>query len=82
MVVWLTWLAPETAPVQDTLVSTDSSEVFSPQEFVQEAAPSVGTVALLAADDTTFVRGQIGSEKLVRVETDLYTAIFSNKGGR
>ena len=81
MVVWLTWLAPETAPVQDTLVSTDSSEVFSPQEFVQEAAPSVGTVALLAADDTTFVRGQIGSEKLVRVETDLYTAIFSNKGG-
>lgn len=81
MVVWLTWLAPETTPVQDPPSISDSTGTGSPQEEIQTPVPAVGTIAALAADDSTFVRGQNESENFIRVETDLYTAIFSNKGG-
>jgi len=49
--------------------------------MVEEAAPAVGTISALALDDTTFVRGQNVTGKFIQVDTDLYSAVFSNKGG-
>jgi len=81
MVVWLTWLAPEPETIQNAQVLSDTTQVQAPQEMLQEAEPIVGSVAVLAADDTTFVRNQAVTEKLIHVETDLYSAVFSNRGG-
>lgn len=81
MVVWLTWLAPEPAPVQPAQSNSDSSDVREPADIVQQAPPPVGAIVALAQDDTTFVRGQDLKPEHIRVETDLYTAVFSNKGG-
>ncbi|NQV72420.1 membrane protein insertase YidC [bacterium] len=81
MVVWLTWLAPEPAPVQDTSLSADTTGFQAPQEIVEQADPAIGAVSALATDDSTFVRGQDVSESFVNVETDLYSAVFSNRGG-
>ena len=81
MVVWLTWLSPEPAPVQQAQSISDSTGVRPPAEMVEQAPPAVGAVSALAKDDSTFVQGQNVPQQQIRVETDLYTAVFSNKGG-
>jgi YidC/Oxa1 family membrane protein insertase len=84
MVVWLTWLTPPLVP-QD-IAGVDSSEVFQEEEIPEpEAAVSFGSEALRStselAADSTILGVTDGVERAIRIETDLYTAVMSTKGG-
>jgi YidC/Oxa1 family membrane protein insertase len=85
MVVWLTWLTPPLVP-QD-IAGADSSEVFQedPVEAVEPAAIPFGSEALRTtselAADSTILGVTDGVERSIRIQTDLYTALMSTKGG-
>lgn len=81
MVVWLTWLAPAPPPVDETQQTVDTTQVQSDVDFVEQGEPEVGAVQVLAADDSTFVPGQSGDVREIRVESSLYTAVLSTQGG-
>ncbi|MDA0874024.1 MAG: membrane protein insertase YidC [Bacteroidetes bacterium] len=81
MVVWLTWLAPTPPAADPAGAIPDSTVQDAGQEFVEQGEPRVGSVQELAADDTTFVPSQGLPERFITVETDLYTAVLSTRGG-
>lgn len=83
MVVWLTWLAPAPPPpVDDQAVASDTTtEEVDSGEFVEQGDPEVGSVQVLAADDSTFVPGQGGEVRTIEVENNLYRAVLSTQGG-
>ena len=81
MVGWLTWLAPQNEPLPQNQVVVDSLGVQDIEEQIEQAPPVVGSIPVLAADDSVFVGSQDVAVEHIQVETDLYTATFSNKGG-
>lgn len=81
MVVWLTWMSPDQVPVQDAPTFGDSEQVDQRADQLEQAPPVVGAVPELAADDITFLGSQDMDIEHILVETDLYRAVFSNKGG-
>ncbi len=83
MVVWLMWLSPP-PPEPGSLpatVDTLQTDAEPEQETIVQAPPRVGSVAELAADDTSFVRTVLPANPTLTVETDLYVAEFSAQGG-
>lgn len=86
MVVWLTWLAPPVipppvSPAEDSLAV---AEEFPEEEEALPAAP-FGQGGLRSLEelesDSTIVGVTEGIERTITVNSDLYTAVLSTKGG-
>lgn len=76
MLVWLTWLAP---PPPAPPAGTDSVAVEVPQPDLLEDDQPIADEQ--TAVDSALAGAQEGEERFITVETDLYQARFSSKGG-
>ncbi len=79
LVVWTVWFSPAPPP-PPTPLPTDSTEVAQQQE-VETPTPEVAPVPAPAFSDSTFLAAQQGDAREITVETDLYTAKLSTRGG-
>ena len=83
MVVWMTFLSPPQP--EDIPRGPDSGIVEgTPQDDVIAApreVPVPGSIPPIVAGDSTIVGATEGTEREITVETNLYTAVFSTKGG-
>jgi len=77
MVVWLTWLTPPIPP-PGGVTGTDTLAVVVPEPSEEDAAPRSPAVPVLT--DSTLALAQVGEERLITVENDLYRAQFSTRG--
>ena len=82
MMVWFYFLTPPIPP-PDQAVSTDTTQVVSPGEPL-DASPldePVQSEQVAAITDSTIAGAQQGEERIITVDTDLYEAKLSTKGG-
>lgn len=82
MVVWLYFLAPQPPPIEpvDGPVAVDTQSVAPPSEQPL-VTPSPQEPPLAAVLDSTLAGAQEGEERFITVESDMYQARFSTKGG-
>lgn len=79
MLVWLMWLAPEQQVPVDT--PADSAAVAdTPPPAPAGPAFGVSPTVPRPTGDSLFAGAEAGDERLVTVETDLYTAVLSTHG--
>lgn len=84
MFVWLFLLAPPAEPPQATPEGPDTTEQTQPAPEPEPPEPELTLRDEVAPDpvtDSTLVGAQQGEARTITVETDLYTATFSTKGG-
>lgn len=83
MVVWMTVLAPE-APVDVPLDDRREDARSIPDDDVFQAPPEIpvpGAVPAIVEGDSTVAGTQEGVVRDITVETNMYTAVFSTRGG-
>lgn len=78
LVVWTVWFSPAPPPPAP-LLPADSAAVAEPA--LETPAPQEAPVAVPAFSDSTFLAAQEGDARTLTVETDLYTATLSSRGG-
>lgn len=92
MVVWLMWLSPPVPPADGPINAPGQEEVAgqdrapgqdaqSREPEIREAPQRVGTVISVADGDSLVTPAGGMQERLFRVESDMYTAVLSSRGG-
>ncbi len=81
MMVWLYWMAPQPVPEPERPELTVIDSLRDDQPPVVEAAPDLRRPAAPQITDSLFAGALEGDEQQVVVTTDLYEAVFSNRGG-
>ncbi|MEM6335485.1 MAG: membrane protein insertase YidC, partial [Bacteroidota bacterium] len=86
LIVWTVFFAPpppefEAIPVDSTATAQQLPELDEPDAVAERPAAGVEEVPTQSFNDSTFALAQIGTAEAVTVETDLYQAVFSTKGG-
>lgn len=80
--VWMYFLSPPPPPVQDpAAVDIDTTEAVVPLDEPEPQALTAPQAAPVTVADSTIAEAQEGEERLITVDTDLYRAQFSTKGG-
>jgi YidC/Oxa1 family membrane protein insertase len=77
MGMWLVFYQPPIAPPAEPVAEQQAPDAAEP------SGPEVraGRAASTPPPDTTFAAAATGEERLITVETDLYRAVFSTRGG-
>ena len=80
--VWMYFLSPPPPPVEEQ-AGVDTVEVVVPPAVESEIEPLTAPPQAVrsAVGDSTLIEAQEGVARFITVDTDLYRARFSTKGG-